>query len=86
LNTFLCNPWLFTCNEGLWAEPVIKDFLSDGWTDLLQGFNGWTQQKLGLEQRLDWLFSKGVTPSAYWVLQQITAADHVPVVATVTVP
>ena len=87
LNTFLCNPQLLTCNKPPWAEPVIQLFLNDGWSDLLPSFNSWTQMGVGLvPQRLDWLFARQATPVSGQVLQGVSAADHVPVSAVVTVP
>jgi endonuclease/exonuclease/phosphatase family metal-dependent hydrolase len=87
LNTFVCNPKLFDCNNPPTAEPVIQNILKDGWTNLLPTFNDWTQSGLGFfPQRLDWLFGKQVTSVSFVVLQQISAADHVPVVAVITVP
>jgi endonuclease/exonuclease/phosphatase family metal-dependent hydrolase len=87
LNTFLCNPTIQTCYAPPWAEPVVKDFLADGWTDLLPKFGSWTELGIGvLPQRLDWVFGKGVTHVSHAVLQQVRPADHVPLVATFTVP
>lgn len=86
-NTFLCNPKLVNCNKAPTAEKVIQNLNKLGWINLTPGFNGWTQAGLGFFlQRLDWLFGKAVTPTTHKVMQSIKAADHVPVVATVTVP
>ena len=54
-----------------------KDLGSDGWTQLGVGF---------FPQRLDWLFARQATPVSDKVLQGITAADHVPVTAVISVP
>jgi endonuclease/exonuclease/phosphatase (EEP) superfamily protein YafD len=49
---------------------------------MLPTFTSWTQLGIGLvQQRLDWLFSKGVTPVAFEVRQDILVVDHVPVMA-----
>ena len=86
-NTFLCNPKLVNCNKAPTAEKVIQNLNTLGWINLTPGFNGWTQAGLGFFlQRLDWLFGKAVTPAAHKVMQSIKAADHVPVIASVTLP
>ena len=35
LNTFLCNPLLFKCNQKPWAEEVVEILLDAGWEDML---------------------------------------------------
>jgi endonuclease/exonuclease/phosphatase family metal-dependent hydrolase len=83
LNTFLCNPALLDCTTAPWAEPLVKELLAAGWVDLLPGYASWTLRGLDLVPlRLDWIFARGLTPTSHAVLQDVRAADHVPLVAT----
>lgn len=87
LNTFLCNPLIAVCNQPPSAEKVVLDFLDGGWTDLLPGFNSWTELGRGVfPQRLDWIFGKGLTHHSHVVLQSVKPSDHVPVVTVVALP
>lgn len=85
-NTFLCNPTVSTCNRGPQAEPVVRDFLSDAWVDLLAELNTWTQLGFGLApQRLDWLFAKNLLKQEAAIVQDVRASDHVPLYAVLKI-
>jgi endonuclease/exonuclease/phosphatase family metal-dependent hydrolase len=86
LNTWECNPLAATCNQAPAAEQVVTDFLQS-WADGTPGYWGATQLGSGLfPQRLDWIFSRGVTHQGGACVTSAKGSDHLPLWTDFTLP
>ena len=68
-------------------KPTVEDFLANGFSDGTAGFNGTTHVGAGFfPQRLDWLFTRGLTVTPGAADSQAKGSDHLPIYTRVTVP
>lgn len=71
LNTYLCVSFLSDCTKPPQAEPTIQDFVTAGWSDATQGWDGFT----ALGGHLDWIFYRGA-PGVTGAAVNPNGSDH----------